>query len=220
MQKSSGSVANREIVAALILICVALGGGFAVIYLDLKADVASLRTDNANLSNEVDQLRSLFEDSHANLTSSLPAVEIYNRTRYSVVLITNDRTDGTTVEGTGFVYDSQGHIITNNHVIDSASTITVTFFNGQTETAQANPPHDVYSDLALVKVDSLPDQSKPLIVMNSTQLMVGEPVYAIGNPFGLSSSMTSGIVSQLGRLLRLSDLGVPPPEGNYSIADC
>jgi len=68
-------------------------------------------------------------------------------------------------------------------------------------------------------VSKLPAQSHPLLIRNSIQLMVGEPVYAIGNPFLLSSSMTSGIVSQLGRVLQLSSLGVPAPEGNYSIVD-
>jgi S1-C subfamily serine protease len=73
--------------------------------------------------------------------------------------------------------------------------------------------------LAVIKVDSLPQQSHALILGNSTQLLVGEPVYAIGNPFGLRGSMTSGIVSQVSRVLKLSDFGVPPPQGNYSIAD-
>jgi 2-alkenal reductase len=131
------------------------------------------------------------------------------------VLITTDKG-----EGSGFVYDSQGHIVTNNHVIQGASIITVTFFDGTTETAQVIGT-DVYSDLALIKVGRLPTQSEPLPIRNSTQLMVGEPVYAIGNPFGLVDSITSGIISQLGRVKTLSELGEPVPasEGNYSIAD-
>jgi S1-C subfamily serine protease len=218
MQKGPGMTVDTKLVAVLIIVCLALGGSFALIYMNLKADLASLQSSNANLSSEVDQLRRSFEEQHTNVTGGLPAVEIYNDTESSVVLITNDRTDGSTAEGTGFVYDSQGHIITNNHVIDGYASITVTFFDGSVETAQLTGT-DVYSDLALVKVDKLPAQSHPLIIGNSSQLMVGEPVYAIGNPFGLSSSMTSGIVSQLGRVLRLSDLGAPQPWGNYSIAD-
>ena len=204
----------------------ALAAGLAVAYLDLKTDIdslnkniTSLKGDNANLASEVEQLRSMFEQSHVNQTISLPAVTIYNQTKYSVVFITNDRLDGTIAEGTGFVYDSQGDIITNNHVIEDAANISVTFFDGNTTAAQIIGTPDVYSDLALIKVDHLPEQSHPLIIRNSTQLLVGEPVYAIGNPFGLSRSLTSGIVSQLGRVLKLSDLGVPPPEGDYSIAD-
>lgn len=218
MQKSSRAVVDRKLIAVLIIVCVILAGSFALVYLDLKADFESLKNSNANLASEVDQLQGLIQDVHANQTNGLTAVQIYNRTMFSVVLITNQRGDGSTAEGTGFVYDSQGHIVTNNHVVDGAASITVTFFDGSVQTAQLTG-NDVYSDLALIKVNNLPLQSEPLLSRNSTQLMVGEPVYAIGNPFGLSSSMTSGIVSQLGRVLRLSDLGVPPPEGNYSIAD-
>jgi S1-C subfamily serine protease len=218
MQKSSGAVVDRKLIAVLIIVCVVLAGSFALVYLDLKADFESLKNSSANLASEVDQLQGLIQDLHANQTNGLTAVQIYNRTMFSVVLITNQLADGSTAEGTGFVYDSQGHIVTNNHVVDGAASITVTFFDGSVQTAQLTG-NDVYSDLALIKVGNLPAQSEPLLSRNSTQLMVGEPVYAIGNPFGLSSSMTSGIVSQLGRVLRLSDLGVPPPEGNYSIAD-
>jgi S1-C subfamily serine protease len=78
---------------------------------------------------------------------------------------------------------------------------------------------DIYSDLAVIHVGWLPPQAHRLILGNSTQLMVGEPVYAIGNPFGLAGSMTSGIVSQVGRVIRLGDLGVSAPYGNYSIVD-
>jgi S1-C subfamily serine protease len=213
-------------IVALTLICVVLAAGLAVVYLDLKAEIDALNTnitslkgDDANLGSEVEQLTNLFEESHVNQTYNLSAVEIYNQTEPSVVLITNDQTDGSTVYGTGFVYDMQGDIITCNHVIENERAITVTFFDGSTETAQIVGTPDVYSDLALINVSKLPVPSHPLLIRNSIQLMVGEPVYAIGNPFLLSSSMTSGIVSQTGRVLLLSSFGVPPPEGNYSIVD-
>jgi S1-C subfamily serine protease len=126
--------------------------------------------------------------------------------------------NGSGVEGSGFIYDDGGHIVTNNHVVEGAASITVSFFNGTTVQAQLTG-RDIYSDLAVIHVDSVPEQSHALFPGDSTQLLVGEPVYAIGNPFGLRGSMTSGIVSQVGRVLRLSDFGVPPPEGNYAIAD-
>jgi S1-C subfamily serine protease len=192
--------------------------GFALIYVNLKTELESLKKSNANLSSEIDQLQGLIEGLHANQTSGLTPVQIYNRTKDSVVLIVNDRGDGSIAEGTGFVYDLQGHIITNNHVVDGAVALSVTFFDGSVESAQTVGT-DVYSDLAVIRVSWLPPQSQPLAIGNSSQLMVGEPVYAIGNPFGLSSSMTSGIVSQTERVLKLSDLGIPAPWGNYSIAD-
>lgn len=218
MDKTSGTGADKKLILVVILVFLTLGGSFALIYVNLKADLTSLKNNNANLSSQIEQLQGLIEELHANQTSGLAPVQIYNRTKNSVVLIMNDRGDGSTVEGSGFVYDLQGYVITNNHVVDGTVNLTVTFLDGTTESAQI-VGSDVYSDLAIIKVGNLPAQSPPLILGNSSQLMVGEPVYAIGNPFGLSSSMTSGIVSQLGRVLRLSDLGAPAPWGNYSIAD-
>jgi len=216
MEKTSGYVVGKRVVVALVLVFVALVGSLVVMYLDLKSDIASLKNENTDLSSEVEQLRGLIEELQTNQTSGLSPVQIYNQSKFSVVLITTDKG-----EGSGFVYDSQGHIVTNNHVVEGTTNITMTFFDGTVETAQIIGTSDVYSDLALIKVDKLPTQSQPLPIRNSTQLMVGEPVYAIGNPFGLSSSMTSGIISQLERVKTLSELGepVPPAEGNYSMAD-
>ena len=208
----------KKIIIVAVLICLTLVGSFELTYLSLKNDIISMRETNENLSSQIQQLQQLIEELHINKTSGLAPVQIYNRTKNSVVLIVNDLGDGSIAEGTGFIYDSQGYIVTNNHVVEGTINLTVTFFDGTTESARIIGT-DVYSDLAVIKVDTLPAQSQPLIVGNSTQLMVGEPVYAIGNPFGLSSSMTSGIVSQLGRVLKLSELGAPAPWGNYSIAD-
>lgn len=207
-----------KLVLVSILICLMLVGASALMYNDLRTELVSLRNSNANLSSQIEQLQTLIEDLHVNQTSGLTAIQIYNRTKNSVVLIVNDLGDGSVAEGSGFVYDFQGHIVTNNHVVDGTISLTVTFFDGTTESAQI-VGSDVYSDLAVIKVAELPAQSQPISIGNSTQLLVGEPVYAIGNPFGLSSSMTSGIVSQLGRVIKLSDLGAPAPWGNYSIAD-
>lgn len=205
MKKGSEYVVDIKVVAVLVLFFVALAGSFALIYLDLKSEIASLKNENANLSSEIEQLTE-------------PAVRIYNQTKFSIVLITTDKGG---VGGSGFVYDSQGHIVTNNHVVNGATNVTVTFFDGSAETARIIGTPDVYSDLALIKVDKLPTQSKPLLIRNSAQLVVGESVYAIGTPFGLSNSLTSGIISQLGRVKNFSDLGepVPPSEGSYSIPD-
>lgn len=221
LDKTSGISNDKKLVLVLILICLALGSfsaGFALVYVNLKADLTSLKNSNANLSSQIEQLQGLIEGLHANQTSGLTAVQIYNQTKNSVVLIVSDLENGSIVQGTGFVYDEQGDIITTNHLVSDTTNLIVTFFDGNTTTAQVVGT-DVYSDLAVIKVDMLPAQSQPLLIGNSSQLMVGEPVYAIGNPFGLSSSMTSGIVSQVGRELKLSDLGAPAPWGNYSIAD-
>jgi len=218
MEKTPGITVDKKFLIGMIFICLALGGSFAFVYLDLKADFKALRDNYATLSDQMQQLQSLIESLHHAQVANLTAVQIYNQTKYSVVLIACTLANGSVVEGSGFIYDDGGHIVTNNHVVEGAASITVAFFNGTTVPAQPTGS-DVYSDLAVIRVDSLPEQSHALILGNSTQLMVGEPVYAIGNPFGLRGSMTSGIVSQVGRVIRLSDFGVPPPEGNYAIAD-
>jgi S1-C subfamily serine protease len=219
MEKTPGIMVDRKFILGMILVCLALGGCFALIYLDLKADFNALRDNYATLSDQMQQLQSLIESLHQAQVTNLTAVQIYNQTKYSIVLIACTLANGSGVEGSGFIYDDGGHIVTNNHVVEGAVSITVSFFNGTTVQAQLTGTPDVYSDLAVIHVDSMPEQSHALILGNSTQLMVGEPVYAIGNPFGLRGSMTSGIVSQVGRVLQLSDFGVPPPEGNYAIVD-
>jgi S1-C subfamily serine protease len=218
---SMGSVheprVGKGFFAGMFLVCVILGGVFAFVYFDLKADFAALKDDYENVSATLEQMQSILDALNLNQTAGLAAVQIYNLTKRSVVLITSTREDSI-AEGSGFVYDAEGHIVTNNHVVEESISLTVTFQDGTVKEAQITGA-DVYTDLAVIKVADLPENVHPLIVADSSQLMVGEPVYAIGNPFRLSGSMTAGIVSQLGRVLRLSDLGVPPPMGNYSIVD-
>jgi len=100
--------------------------------------------------------------------------------------------------GSGFVYDDQGYIVTNNHVIAGASRVIVTFYDGFETEAQVIGT-DEYSDLAVIQVDELPEGTHPLPLGDSTQVQPGEWVVAIGNPFGLGGSMSVGIVSAVGR---------------------
>jgi len=215
MEKAPEIVVDRKFLLALVLVCMVLSGGFALIYLDLKADFAALRDNYANLSAQIEQLQSTLEAIHYNQTANLTAVRIYNQTRFSVVLIANRQRDAhgnlvTVAEGSGFVYDMQGHIVTNNHVVEGADDIRVTFLDRTV--AQARPiGGDVYSDLAVIKVDVSEELLRPVVIGNSSALVVGEPVYAIGNPFGFVGSITQGIVSQRGRSLRT--------ETGYSIVD-
>jgi serine protease Do len=102
--------------------------------------------------------------------------------------------------GSGFVWDKQGHIITNNHVVDGATQIEVSFSNGTTVKASVVGT-DPSNDLAVIKVDMPADQLQPVTLGDSTQVKVGQMVVAIGNPFGEEWTMTSGIVSGLGRTL-------------------
>jgi S1-C subfamily serine protease len=122
--------------------------------------------------------------------------------------------------GSGFVWDNQGHIVTNNHVTESASRITVTFYDGSTVEASLVGA-DADSDLAVIKVD-MSDvnangiQLQPVEIADSTQLKVGQIAVAIGNPFGLQGTMTVGFISGLGRLISANDNTIGP---TYRIPD-
>lgn len=123
--------------------------------------------------------------------------------------------------GSGFVWDKVGHIITNNHVVDEADKITVTFADNTTVPAEVVGA-DPDSDLAVLKVDLPADQLHPIALGDSTQLKVGQLAVAIGNPFGLENTMTVGFVSALGRVLPVSSssdqtIGLPTP--SYTIPD-
>ncbi len=103
-------------------------------------------------------------------------------------------------EGSGFIYDDQGHIVTNHHVVDGATQVTVVFYDGR-EAAAAVVGSDAFSDLAVIKVDQLAEGTHPVSLGDSDQVAVGQMVVAIGNPFGLGNSMTVGFISALGRTI-------------------
>lgn len=141
---------------------------------------------------------------HAQQESKLLTLpELFSKVEQSVVQITVQKGNARGV-GSGFVYDKQGHIVTNYHVIEGANRVTVTFLDGTSYRASI-VGSDPYTDLAVVKVDVDSSKLVPLRLADSSRLRVGEQVAAIGNPFGLSGSMTSGIVSQLGRMLETAN---------------
>ena len=127
--------------------------------------------------------------------------EIYERVRDSVVVIRGIVSEGS-VQGSGFVYNFSGMmvVITNYHVVHETTSISVTFSNGNGYAATVNGT-DAYADLAVLSVDAPEDEFKPLEVVNSSTLRVGDPVIAIGNPYGLVGSMTTGVISALGRTI-------------------
>jgi serine protease Do len=102
--------------------------------------------------------------------------------------------------GSGFVWDTQGHIVTNNHVVAGASKITVTFSDGMTVDAKVVGT-DPNADLAVIQVSAPANELRPVQMGDSSQVKVGQLAIAIGNPFGLSGTMTEGIVSALSRSL-------------------
>jgi len=103
-------------------------------------------------------------------------------------------------EGSGFVYDTAGHIVTNNHVVEQADKVEVTFFDGTTVQAKVVGA-DLDSDLAVIEVKMAEGSLRPVVWGDSSKLLVGQRAVAIGNPFGLAGSLTTGIISALGRSL-------------------
>ena len=148
-------------------------------------------------------------------TSDLTLPELFTRVEKSVVQITDsDETSPLDSRlGSGFVYDDNGHIITNHHVVNGGGRIDVTFLDGTVYRATLMGS-DPYTDLAVLYVKDVPQEKLvPLPLADSTTVRVGEQVAAIGNPFGLSGSMTAGIISGVGRLIP-NDLA-----GQFSIPD-
>ena len=121
--------------------------------------------------------------------------------------------------GSGFVWDTEGHIVTNAHVVDGAQRIEVTFNDGYITNAELVGV-DAFSDIAVIRVQVDADRLHPVTLTDSDTVRVGERAIAIGNPFGLASSMTLGIVSGLGRQLpsaRLLNSELPAGFSNPSI---
>src|SRR3954467_6391652 len=128
-------------------------------------------------------------------TGALTVNQIYRRTKQSVVEIRTG--DG---EGTGFVIDAKGDIVTNQHVVADADTVTVLFADG-TRASGRVVGTDASSDVAVVRVDVPSSKLEPLTFADSEQVKVGDAVVAIGSPYGLAGTVTTGIISALDRTI-------------------
>lgn len=141
----------------------------------------------------------------------LMLTNIYERLAPSVVNIEvvletpHDAIMSSEASGSGFIYDDSGHIITNAHVVDGVRSILVTFSDGYVAEAEL-VGKDLYSDLAVVRVNVPAMRLLPVTFGDSDALRVGQRAIAIGNPFGLASSMTTGIISALGRQLPSAEM--------------
>ncbi len=133
-------------------------------------------------------------------------------TRSNIIINGNPLEQQSSRLGSGFVYDSEGHIITNNHVVSGVSTVDVALSNGDIFNAKVIGT-DEFNDIAVLQItdDYSNEPINPILFADSSQVNVGDQVIAIGNPFGLSNTMTTGIVSQIGRLLPNKDLGFSIP---------
>lgn len=129
-------------------------------------------------------------------------IELYRQVNPSVVNILTYAQDGNALapagQGSGFIYDTQGHIVTNSHVVHGANAVEISFSDGTTVDADV-VGEDLHSDLAVLRAESLPQDARALPLAKFEDVHVGQTAIAIGNPFGLGGTLTRGIVSAMGR---------------------
>ncbi|MCB9454193.1 MAG: trypsin-like peptidase domain-containing protein [Anaerolineaceae bacterium] len=154
---------------------------------------------SADIIKEADAEYLLLENLYERLAPSVVNIEVTVETPHP------DIVEFGISRASGWVLDTEGHIVTNAHVVEGAQDITVTFNDGYVATAELIGS-DVFSDLAVVKVSVNPERLHPMVIGEAGNVRVGERAIAIGNPFGLASSMTVGIVSGLGRQLPSAEL--------------
>ncbi|MGB8779619.1 MAG: trypsin-like peptidase domain-containing protein [Candidatus Bathyarchaeia archaeon] len=221
------------VLIATVIISLLIGGifGYGMSSLATSSQISSLQSEVSTLNKQVTGLKSTQGSSSDNVTyenntylleDNVSLSQLYKQVKDSVVMVQgilveydffgNPYYSG--VEGSGFVSNLTGQfvIITNYHVVESAINVTVTFADGDTYAANVTGT-DPYADLAVLSAKAPQYEYKPLGITSSSTLKVGDPVFAVGNPLGYTGSMTSGIVSALGRTVSVS-------WSSYDIADC
>ncbi len=184
----------------LMLVFLASGTFIGVANAQNLNETSNNNNNNNNNDLSLNDLFELVENSIVQVTKTMPPANPFGPDK-----------ENTTSLGSGFIYNNKSYIVTNNHVVENAKVVDVTFINGDRYTANVTGT-DPFSDLAVIKInENTTNIPKPLVVGNSSELKVGDQVVAIGNPFGLDSSMTTGIVSQIGRLLSIDERGFSIP---------
>jgi len=199
-----------------IALIVGLSAGWTLSYLVTSQRINDLENQVSAIQDQLSDLQPAENNIYYVLEDNISLSKLYDEVKNSVVVIQGVIAQTTIfgllyreqVQGSGFVYDYEGQmvIITNFHVVDDAINITVTFRDGNAYAATVLGS-DPYADLAVLSANAPESEFKPLQTASSSTLKVGDPVVAIGNPFGLTGSMTAGIVSQLGRTISTSTTG-------------
>ena len=188
---------------------------------DMRKQLSSLETQVSYLQTQLNTYRNINQTTYTS-SGNVSISKLYEQVKDSIVLIRGIRAyyspgnpvSNIYVQGSGFVYNysDQMIILTNYHVVYNDVNITVTFIDGDEYPATVIGS-DPYADLAVLTADAPAYEYKPIKIVSSSTLRVGEPVVAVGNPFGLTGSITTGIISQLGRSIS-TELS-----GGYVIAD-
>ncbi|MEM2103501.1 MAG: trypsin-like peptidase domain-containing protein [Candidatus Bathyarchaeia archaeon] len=220
--RSDVKVFSTFLVIVVVMISLAIGGvlGYYLSHLPLSWKIKNLENKLSALQEQMSnlQLTQTVVNTTFILGENASLSELYQRVKDSVVTIRGVivRYQGfwryyTQVQGSGFVYNLTGKVvvITNYHVVADAINLTVTFVNGNGYAATVLGS-DPYSDLSVLSVDAPKSEFKPVEVVNSSTLRVGSVVVAIGNPYGLTGSLSIGIVSALGRTITEDQTGGYP----------
>lgn len=216
MHKSKGYVKASASLLVLLFAAGLLVGGLLSFYITFQ-EMTNLSNEVASLQSQVSELRGTQNLTYQNIAiyqNATALADIYAGVRDSVVLVQGTTSDGG-VQGSGFVYafSDRNVVITNYHVVHDTSGLSVTFSNGNGYSATVLGT-DSYSDLAVLSVDAPASEFKPVEIVSSSTLRVGDPVIAIGNPYGLVGSLTTGVVSALGRTLTEEEYA-----GGFAIAN-
>jgi S1-C subfamily serine protease len=179
------------------------GGSTPTLAAPLTAPVASKSGEGDG--NVVNQIYKSDGDGVAFIESEIPAQESQSQSLSPFGELEPESEGGGTATGSGFVIDTQGHLLTNNHVVEGADRIQVKLGSSDTTYQAKVVGADPATDLALLDVEAPADQLHPLTLGKSSEMEVGDPVVAIGNPFGLDRTVTSGIVSALQRQIEAPD---------------
>ncbi len=201
-------------VLVLLFIAGVLVGGLLLFYVNYR-QVSDLSTQVSDLQNKVSVLQGTQNMTYQSITvlqNGTSIVDLYANLKDSVVLIQGETSDGG-VQGSGFAYNYGGQnvIVTNYHVVEGTTSLSVTFSDGKGFAAKVLGT-DPYADLAVVSVEGN-HEFKAVTIVSSSTVQVGEPVIAIGNPYGLIGSLTTGVVSATGRSI------TEDTAGGYSIAN-
>jgi len=174
------------------------GGSTITVAAPLSAPVASKSDGDTNIVNQIYREDG---DGVAFIESEVPAQQSQSLSPFGQP----ESEGGGTATGSGFVIDTEGHLLTNNHVVEGADSIQVKLGSSDTTYEAKVVGADPATDLAMLDVEAPADQLHPLTLGKSAQMEVGDPVVAIGNPFGLDRTVTSGIVSALQRQIEAPD---------------